>query len=91
MPLCLLDKKMKLLYLEWEDAIANSQWNDDREIEDFAKEVAIIKQVGWVYREDEKYIILVGRIDVRGGENNCYGNLQKIPKTWIRVKKIIKI
>lgn len=91
MSLLLLDKKMKLIYLEWEDAIANSQWNDKEEVEDFSEEIALIKQVGWVYKENKKYIVLVGRMDERNGECNEFGNLQKIPKTWIRVRKEIKI
>lgn len=84
---------MKLIYLEWEDAISQASWCTKDELDDFSSEVALIRQVGWIYKETKKYLILVGRLDDRneGEEKNGYGMLQKIPKTWIRKRKEIKL
>lgn len=85
---------MKLIYLEWEDAIAAQGWHNEKEIKDWvAKDNAIVSEVGWVYAENKTHIVLVSRkineID-KGKEYESYGLLQKIPKTWIRKRKTLK-
>lgn len=86
---------MKLIYLEWEDAIASQGWHNKKEIEDWsAKDNAIVSEVGWVYKENKTHIILVSRkINELDKDNTyeSYGLLQKIPKTWIRKRKVIKL
>ena len=78
--------KHKLIYIEWEDAIANHGWHDTKQMADWAKDSStLIKQVAWVYGETEEYLILYSRCSMdRPEEETYYGNLQKIPKTWIR-------
>lgn len=75
-------KNRKLIYIEWHDAVANTGWLNKERMEEFANsDPAIIREIGWVYREDDKEIVLFGRTDITEDE---YGLIQKIPKTWIR-------
>lgn len=80
--------KMKLVYVEWEDAIASSAWYTMREMDEFAKEDNMtIKEIGWIYKDTPRYLVLVSRLTdeiVHGKEMVSYGHIQKIPKTWIR-------
>lgn len=86
---------MKLVYIEWEDAISQNGWHTKEELEDFVKDKNCwIKQVGWIYKESKTHIILVTRLGgaiFEGEPDPSYGLLQKIPKTWIRKKRIIKL
>ena len=78
---------MKLIYIEWQDAHAiDSGWKSDEEIEKFStSEDFIVKQVGWIIKETKTYTIVAGsRVEpgefVAGG----WGEVIKIPKSWIR-------
>ena len=86
---------MKLIYIEWEDAIANSSWHTEKELEAWAKcNNSIIKEVGWLYKETKTHIVLIGRWleeYEKESEYKSFGLLQKIPKTWIRKRKLLKI
>jgi hypothetical protein len=86
---------MKLVYIEWEDAISQSGWHDEDEIKEWTeKDNITVKEVGWIYKENKTHIVLVSRLhqEVYNGKiSNGYGLLQKIPKTWIRKMKVLKI
>lgn len=76
---------MKLIYIEWHDAFASGGWYDKDQLDNWKQGDWIVKQVGWLYEETNKQIILASRYsppDQDGIEQ--YGQLQKIPKTWIR-------
>ena len=87
---------MRLIYLEWCDAVSNTtDWQTKEDLENGgwdSDDVWIVKQVGWVYKETKKYILLVSQVkpsDIFTEEQ--YGHIQKIPKTWIIKRQIIKI
>jgi hypothetical protein len=83
----------KLIYIEWEDAVHNAEW--------FAFDLAeawhdqtqhLIRECGWLVKEDKRGITLAGRF--KPADNNTdeqFGGLQWIPKTWIHIKKEIKL
>lgn len=85
---------MKLIYLEWADAISSGcVWITKDELEDWLDTSEwIIKQVGFVLKETDEFILLASHYkpEDKWGEEQ-YGHLQKIPKTWIRKRKVIKI
>jgi hypothetical protein len=78
---------MKLIYIEWEDATAQSTWHTKEEVEEFIKSSNLVRQVGWVYKEDKEFLVLVSRQIDWVTSDTEYGHLQKIPKTWIRKRK----
>ena len=76
---------MKLVYLEWEDATAQAGWYTKTKMAKWAKEANMtISQVGWIYEENKTHIVIVCRLSLDDEGIGMYGNLQKIPKTWIR-------
>lgn len=80
---------MKLIYIEWEDAIAQTGWHTEKEIQEWSdKDNTIIKEVGWIYKESKRYLVLISRkTEESMGDDPkyiTYGLLQKIPKTWIK-------
>lgn len=77
---------MKLVYLEWEDAIAQAGWHTKEALERWTKEdCVVVKEVGWIYQETKKHIVLISRQSIDSPDGDIqYGLLQKIPKTWIR-------
>jgi hypothetical protein len=87
-----LGKDMKLIYLEWEDAHARAGWHSESQIEEYWKdERCLVKEVGWVYKENKDYICLVSRNQEWADGEQQYGLLQKIPKTWVRKRRVIKL
>lgn len=81
-------QEMKLIYLEWEDATSESSWHSEHEVEQFVDSSNLVKQVGWIYKENKEFLVLAGRMIDWSNNDPGYGQLQKIPKTWIR-KRIV--
>lgn len=91
--LVLDDKELKdweLVYIEWEDAIAHTGWMSEKEAVDwFQKQTMTVKQIGWIVRETAKYIGMVSRQSDWGEGEKELGQMQKIPKTWIRRRVLL--
>lgn len=84
---------MKLIYTEWEDAVSNARWFTRDEMENWADHASewLIREAGWLIRETPRYLIIATSWkpeDENTDEQFC--NLHKIPKTWIRKRKILK-
>lgn len=80
----------KLIYIEWVDASSNSNWMSEEDTKVWiAAQNWLVKQVGWLLQEDKRQIVIAGRLEV----DSCqlYGQLQKIPKTWIKKRKVLKV
>ena len=75
----------KLLYIEWEDAVANAGWFSVDLAEAWHDSTKhLIKECGWLVKEDKLGMTIAGRY--KPADNNTdaqYGGLQYIPKTWI--------
>ena len=88
--------KQELIYLKWLDAYEDGDWKSKQQIEDLIKgEDCICEDAGWVLYEDEKVLCLCSRrltwTDVEPKDNeDKYGLIQKIPKTWIVERKLLK-
>ena len=88
-----LFKNPKLTYIQWLDAHSNSGWHTREQIEKFIEEShCITEQVGWVVFEDDKILCIISRKLLWPMEDTVeFGMIQKIPKTWIKKRKVIKI
>lgn len=85
-------KKPVITYLEWEDAISEHSWFTVQEMERWVeKECSTVKQIGWILHEDKEFIFMASRF-IPGIDSSVdtWGNIQKIPKTWIRKRKVFK-
>ena len=88
-----MKKKLKLVYFEWVDAFKNSgRWFSYSGVYGWAKNNNFwVIQTGFIVEETDKYIILADSFTPPDHvvEATFYG-LTKIPKTWIRKKKVLK-
>jgi len=87
---------MKLIYLEWADATSpdgRSWWYEEDALEWAREDDYWISQSGWLLEETKEYILIAGAAsDLKSsGITKSYAHLQKIPKTWIRKRQIIKL
>ena len=90
-------KKENIYLVEWHDAHSQGGWHTDDEIKKFIEEdKCICLNVGFILSETKDEIVMAARKlrwkeDSEDGKWAKWGDLQKIPKSWIRKKVIWKI
>ncbi len=84
-------KNPSLYYLRWHDAHSASGWFQKDEVRKFINdERCIVEQTGWIINRSKSEIVMACRRMRWAKENEPeWGMLQKIPKTWIRKKKLV--
>lgn len=84
---------MKLIYIEWQDAVHNAEWFPKHLAEAWHDQTQYtIKECGWLVKEDERGITLACRLKPEDDNTEQqYGGLQWIPKPWIIKRKAIKL
>lgn len=86
-------KKLQLVYVEWMDAASNRvgwltlehclEWVDGAN--------HIVHECGFILREDEEYLVLAMRwTNSDEYQMDRFGDILKIPKPWIKNRKVIK-
>ena len=80
-------------YLEWADACANAGWFGQGEATRWAeRDEWIVRELGWIVKETREYVLFAGRwMPPCSYSYEQFGNLQKIPKTWIRKRKVVNV
>lgn len=81
-----MNNKYPLIYIEWEDAYSVSQtWHTEDEMMGIlADESFIIKQVGFVLKETDTFIVLANQLNELNLSENQYSGLHRIPKGCLR-------
>ena len=79
------DRSYPLVYLEWQDAVANTEWFTEKQCLEWAKTAAfVVWEVGWVIDENENHIVLASRHSPQDDSYKAlWGSVQYIPRTWI--------
>jgi hypothetical protein len=80
-----LHEDLKLVYIEWIDAIQDSDtdWlNEELTDEFFERDDNVVRETGFIWSEDKEYIYLVGKY-MPGLNRTLSSNRSKIPKNWI--------
>lgn len=82
---------MKLLYIEWEDAVHNAEWFTPDQAEYWHDSTNYtVRECGWLVKEDKKGITIAGRFKPKDNTlDSQVGGLQYIPKTWIKKRKTL--
>lgn len=75
---------MKIIYIEWNDAMSCDNWTQTSEIK---PELALIISVGILIAENKEVITIALNHDSTNSQHSCIMN---IPKAWIKTKKVIK-
>jgi hypothetical protein len=86
--------KAKVTYIKWCDATSNENaWRTLDEALDWAdNENWEVENIGWILKETREYILLATKRSKETEDlDSQYGNLFKIPKTWIRERKNVKL
>lgn len=85
--------KEKLIYLEWADAFRNDMgWmNEERALDWADNSNFFIKEAGFIIKETKEYIAIAMSVHEDDDGDIQYAGVQKIPKTWIRKRKVLKI
>lgn len=88
--------KQKLIYLQWQDAHTNGSWFTKASLEEAIRsEAFIVEEIGWVVYEDKKELHMCSMRGCWDKENynnvSEYGQYQRIPKTWVLKRKVIKL
>lgn len=73
---------MKVIYVEWLDAVAGCGW----QAIDLVDGIHLCKTIGYLIKEDPSYIVLASTVS--DNESNCR---LSIPTAWIKKRKNIKI
>lgn len=85
---------MKLIYIEWCDAVASgTEWSSSQVVKEWGEKTTwIVKECGWVVEENKDYIVIAScwkEADELMDEQ--FKHLMKIPKPWIVKRKEIKL
>lgn len=73
---------MKVIYVEWIDAVADGSW----ETHDKAEDVHLCQTIGYLIKETKLGLVIASTLS--GKESNARIT---IPKAWIQKKKIVKL
>lgn len=73
--------KAPLIYIEWVDAVADCEWNDN-----VKAEIHPCKSIGWVVSETDDAICLANTISMESSNARMH-----IPKAWIKNRRIIRL
>lgn len=80
---------LPLVYVEWEDAKSLiASWKTLEESIEWGKKIIVNRQAGFLIEDTPDHILLAG---LYIGTTRKLGTIFKIPTTWIRFRKNIKI
>jgi hypothetical protein len=71
----------QLVYIEWVDAVADVEWEDN-----VKAEIHPCQSVGWVISETEDAVCIANTVSMEMSNARMH-----IPKAWIKNRKVIKI
>jgi len=83
---------MRLLYIEWCDAVAGgNEWATRELVDNWGKSSDwVVRECGWLIEETKEYIVIASCWKPEDElTEEQFKHLMKIPKTWIRKRKFI--
>ncbi len=84
---------MKLVYLEWHDAVSNAAWFTREEADAWGHATDwTIREAGWLVEEAKDHVVIATSWkpeDTWCEEKFC--NMHKIPRSWIKKYKVLKV
>jgi hypothetical protein len=82
----------EIIYIEWCDAMSSTEaWTSESDAIEWAESNDWVnKQVGFVVKETDKFLLLAGEIGNIESSEPQLGQLIKIPTTWILKRETLK-
>jgi hypothetical protein len=71
---------MKPVLVIWKDIVSDDGWHTADQLDDFAESDNTVRQLGYLYEEDENQVILM---DSYFEKKDLYGGVHKIPRGCI--------
>jgi len=83
----------QLIYIEWCDAMTSeATWMTETEALAFGEDESWVnKEVGFLIKETGKYLLIASQTSHYDENELKYGNVTKIPTTWIMKRKNINV
>jgi hypothetical protein len=78
---------LPLVMVEWYDAESEADWATENELEEWSGELSVATEVGWIYSQTDKIIVLVSAFFADG----TFGNRTKIPVGMVKSIKKLRI
>lgn len=80
-----------IVYIQWMDACSNGNWFSEEHLDEWVKDDAYCSDVGYLVRETKKMLVFAQRHEPELGPDRDlqWGNVHKIPKTWVRSRKVL--
>lgn len=73
--------KAPIIYVEWVDAVADCEWN-----ENIKAEIHACRSIGWLVSETDDAICLANTVSMESSNARMH-----IPKAWIKNRRIIRL
>lgn len=82
----IINHNYPLIYIEWADAMANlSTWIDVEDAIEWAENgEGLVRQVGWVIKETQNYLLIADRLGQINSTVPDLGGVFKIPIKWVK-------
>ena len=83
----------KMVYIKWTDATSKPMaWLNLEECLRWGRtENWTVESLGFLIEETKEYLLMALSKGLGEGEEPCFGELFKVPKTWIRERYEIKL
>ncbi len=86
------NQQLQVVFLEWFDAFSDRGWCDQKELQEHVLDIEHwVRECGFIIREDEKSVVFCSSWvpENKPHVDNLFGNIQKIPKTWVRNRYLL--
>lgn len=79
-------------YIEWCDALAhNPGWMCEDDVMDWSEDNSfMVSGFYWIISEDDNQLTVAQSMTTEEHEETMYNSIYKIPKGWIKKRKVIK-
>jgi hypothetical protein len=67
----------------WRDAESDIEWSHQANLKDWCKKDFIVVEVGFIFFEDERNIVIASQI----ADDGTIGNKTRVPKDWVMKRR----
>jgi hypothetical protein len=83
-------RPLRVVYLEWEDASSRSGWMNIDDVEEYLRGQHLVRHVGYLLSDTGRTVLIAGSWTPEDEwTTEQFGNITRIPKTWIRQRVVL--
>lgn len=85
-----IPRPLRLLYLEWDDAASRSVWMTADDLREYANSQWLNRQCGFLLEETAAHLLIAGSWAPEDDWHvEKFGDVTRIPKTWIKTRRVL--